>query len=229
MLPTKLRSKLVKRPLLQVAIDLIDLSKALNIAEKVWSVGADILEVGTPLIKSEGIRAIKEFRRSFPDAIILADMKTADVGALEVELAWISGADITTVLGTSSDEVIEAAIQKAQELGIAVEIDMINHPNPISRIKEIEKMSPDIIGLHVAIDVQKKRKLTVRDQELLVKEAARVFKGPIAVAGGLRPETIPYMVKAGAKIVVVGSAITKASNPQDATKDCLNALMLATQ
>ncbi|RLG86638.1 MAG: D-arabino 3-hexulose 6-phosphate aldehyde lyase, partial [Thermoprotei archaeon] len=188
MLPNKLRSKLETRPLLQVALDFIDISEAISIAEKVWKAGVDILEIGTPLIKAEGVRrAVTITRNRFPEAIILADMKTADVGALEVELAANSGADIVTVLGTADDEVIKSAINKAQELGVAIEIDMIGHRDPINRIKRIKELGADIVGLHIGIDVQRQRGFTAEAIGSLIKTAKQVFKGPIAIAGGLKP------------------------------------------
>jgi len=222
MLSNKLKNKLRSRPLLQVALDFIDLDKAISIAEKVWKAGIDILEVGTPLIKAEGVKAITTIRNRFPEAIILADMKTADVGALEVELAANSGADIITVLGTADDEVIKSAINKAQELEIAVEVDMIGHKDPLNRMKRIKELGADIVGLHIGIDVQKQRGLTAEAIENLVKKAKRIFEGPIAVAGGLKPHNIPHLIRAGANIIVIGSAITKSQNPYERAKECIN-------
>ncbi|MEJ2296545.1 MAG: orotidine 5'-phosphate decarboxylase, partial [Candidatus Lokiarchaeota archaeon] len=81
------------KPKLQVALDLIDLEKALRIAEKVAS-SADIIEAGTPLIKSEGIGAVEVLKDNFPDKLICADLKTADAGYLEVKMAANANADI---------------------------------------------------------------------------------------------------------------------------------------
>jgi len=222
MLSNKLENKLKLRPLLQVALDFTDLNKAISIAEKVWKAGIDILEIGTPLIKAEGVKAITAIRSRFPEAIILADMKTADVGALEVELAANSGADITTVLGTADDEVIKSAISKAQELKIAVEVDMIGHKDPLNRIKRIKELGADIIGLHIGIDVQKQRGLTAEAIGNLVEKAKQIFKGPIAVAGGLKPHNIHHLIRAGADIIVIGSAITKSQNPYERAKECMD-------
>lgn len=228
MLPNKLRSKLETRPLLQVALDFIDISEAISIAEKVWKAGVDILEIGTPLIKAEGVRrAVTITRNRFPEAIILADMKTADVGALEVELAANSGADIVTVLGTADDEVIKSAINKAQELGVAIEIDMIGHRDPINRIKRIKELGADIVGLHIGIDVQRQRGFTAEAIGSLIKTAKQVFKGPIAIAGGLKPHNIPYLIELGAEIIVIGSAITKSQDPYKKAKECMDIIMEA--
>jgi 3-hexulose-6-phosphate synthase/6-phospho-3-hexuloisomerase len=41
---------------------------------------------------------------------------------------------------------------------------------------------------------------------------------PVAVAGGLNSETVPEVVNAGARIIIVGGAITKAKNVTEATR-----------
>jgi len=47
---------------------------------------------------------------------------------------------------------------------------------------------------------------------------------PIAVAGGLNSETVPDVVKAGASIIIVGGAITKAKDVTQATKQIKKAI-----
>jgi len=73
-------------PVLQVALDFENLHRAVQVAKEAVDGGADWIEVGTPLIKSEGMQAIRELKRLFPDKVIVADMKTADVGGFETEL-----------------------------------------------------------------------------------------------------------------------------------------------
>ena len=46
-------------PVLQVALDFLELSRALKAAREAWKGGATWIEAGTPLIKSEGLEAIR--------------------------------------------------------------------------------------------------------------------------------------------------------------------------
>ncbi|MFX1448880.1 MAG: orotidine 5'-phosphate decarboxylase / HUMPS family protein, partial [Promethearchaeota archaeon] len=73
-----------KEPQLQVALDFESLEEALRIAEEVAPF-VDILEAGTPLIKSEGIRVVKALKNAYPDKLVCADLKTADAGYLEAK------------------------------------------------------------------------------------------------------------------------------------------------
>ncbi len=54
------------RPVLQVALDLTELSRAEKIAEEAVSGGADWIEIGTPLVKSEGMESVRWMQPLFP-------------------------------------------------------------------------------------------------------------------------------------------------------------------
>ena len=84
---------IAKLPPVQVALDLLNLPTALQIAREAVAgilaeTGGDIskawIEAGTPLIKSEGMNAVRELRAAFPGHVICADMKVMDAGATEV-------------------------------------------------------------------------------------------------------------------------------------------------
>src|SRR5687767_1214702 len=92
---------------LQTAFDFIDLGKSLDIAARVAPY-SEWLEVGTSLIKSEGIRTVREFKAKFPRNVIVADMKILDAGEREAKLACDNGADIVVVEAGASDGTIEA-------------------------------------------------------------------------------------------------------------------------
>src|SRR3989442_15773890 len=77
-----------KWPKVQVSLDLIHLKDALRIAKAANRAGVEWIEAGTPLIKSEGMRSGKELKRALPNAVVVADMKTLDAGAIETEIAF---------------------------------------------------------------------------------------------------------------------------------------------
>src|SRR5204863_344974 len=83
-------------PTLQVALDFLELSRALGVAREAWKGGATWIEAGTPLLKSEGLESIRALRREFPKAYIIADTKTLDAGRTEFEAAAKAGANCET-------------------------------------------------------------------------------------------------------------------------------------
>ncbi len=149
-----LTSVIMKRPVLQVALDLLDLSRALPIAREAVDGGADWIEAGTPLIKSEGMESVRRLRSAFPGHDIVADMKVADTGALEVEMAAKAGASVVCILGDADDSVIREAVQTASVFGVRLMADLINSNDPLRRARELEALGVHIINAHVGIDQQ---------------------------------------------------------------------------
>ncbi|RLF89496.1 Fe-S cluster assembly protein HesB [Thermococci archaeon] len=204
--------------ILQVALDLTDIEQAMSIAEKAARGGAHWLEVGTPLVKTEGIRAVELMKRRFPDRKIVADLKTMDTGALEVEIAARHGADVVSILAVADDQTIKDAVKVARRYGGKVMVDLIGVKDKVKRAKELEKMGVDYILVHTGIDEQVQGKSPLADLEKVIKSV----KVPVAVAGGLNLETIPKVVELGATIIIVGGAITKAENPEGVTRKIID-------
>ena len=193
-------------PVLQVALDMMQLKRSIGIAAEAVEGGADWVEVGTPLIKSEGAEAVRTIRKTFPGHKIIADTKTMDTGAFEVEIMAKAGADIVTVLGLADDATISEAVQSGRKYGAEIMVDMINVPDKVKRAKEIEKLGVGYICLHMGIDSQMRGEDAPVD--ILRKIVAEV-SAPVAVAGGITAETAREYVEAGAYDVIVGGGITK--------------------
>ena len=105
------------KPILQVALDLLNNHRAIAIAKDSVKGGADWLEAGTPLIKSEGMEIVRKLKETYPEKILVADMKTMDTGAFETEMAAKAGADVVCVLAVSDDSTIIEAIKSARKYG----------------------------------------------------------------------------------------------------------------
>lgn len=195
-------------PVLQLALDFVDLDRALRVAEEAVKGGVDWLEAGTPLIKSEGLEAVRRIKAKFPDKVIVADMKVMDAGRIEVECAAKAGADIVDVLGAAPDATIRECIRAGKNYGAKIVVDTIGIKSVRERAVEVEKMGADFLTVHIAIDEQMEG---VRRFEHL-REITSAVSIPVAVAGGINSETAPEALKAGAGIVIVGGAITKSSD-----------------
>ncbi len=222
-----MRAGLPKPPLLQVALDFTRLEDAIGLASKLRaSLGSEgwLAEAGTPLIKSEGVRAVSLLRAVVDPVPVVADMKTADTGELEVSLACSHGAKIVTVLAAAPNETIESAVRAARRCNALVAVDMLGVRDVEGRAEELYSLGVDIVELHVGIDVQKALGVTAADLERLVSRLASRYDWYVAVAGGLNEETAPRMARAGASIVIVGGAITKSRDPVAAASRILGAV-----
>lgn len=209
------------QPVLQVALDLMHLKRAIEIASEALEGGADWIEAGTPLIKSEGAECLRALKKEFPGRTLVADMKTMDVGAFEVEIAAKAGADIVTVLGLSDDGTISESVLTARKYGAAIMLDLINVPDKVACAKRAEELGVSYVCLHVGIDEQMKGEGSPLD---IITEVSKAVSIPVAVAGGITSETAPKVIEHGASVVIVGGGIIKTKDVRSAAKAVKDAM-----
>jgi 3-hexulose-6-phosphate synthase len=195
---------------IQLALD-VGKKKALQICKKI-SKYVDIIELGTPLIKQEGLKIIKEFKKFRKP--ILADLKTMDVGFLEAEMAFKAGADITTVCGSADLPTIQGAIKAGKKYNKKVLVDLIGMKIN-KKTKQIKKLNPDYICVHTSIDTQKKGKTPLKNLKKISKIISNM---KIAVAGGINLKNINSIIKYKPEIIIIGGAITKSKEPEEIIK-----------
>lgn len=195
---------------LQLALDLLDLGRALEIARAVGK-EVDIIEVGTPLLKYAGMSAVRSMREAFLGKSLMADMKTADAGEIEVSMAIESGADIVSVLAVAPLPTVRSAIDTAHRLGAEVMVDMIGVSDLPSRLSELRGLDVDYLLVHCGIDEQR----CGRDPFADIRALSPLSPFRMAVAGGIDADTVRCLEGIPSlEIVIVGGAITKANDPR---------------
>ncbi len=217
----------LSRPILQVALDMTDLRKALRVA--VQCENANWIGVGTPLIKNNGMEAVRQVAKSVTQPVV-ADLKIADLGAEEAEMAIEAGAKIVTVLGGAQDDTIRSASEACKKHGCYLIADFIDVRDHVTRAQQVRDMVDGIL-VHTAVDKGNKfaglemlqaigQKMEGRSWSIqsLVERFGKPLKGKTAgpllgAAGGIDADSISKVVAAGAKIVVVGRYVTGAEDP----------------
>jgi 3-hexulose-6-phosphate synthase len=189
---------------LQLALDFVTIAEAKAILAEVGD-GIDIVEIGTPFVIQEGIRAVREIAEAFPKIKVLADLKIMDAGEHESKMAFLAGADYVTVLGAADDATIRASVAEADRHGKSIVVDMIGVADMDKRARAIDALGAHYICVHTAFDIQS----TGADplEELKVVKAA-VKRAKTAVAGGIKIATLPPIAKEAPEIVIVGGGIT---------------------
>ena len=205
---------------LQIALDFVELPRALAVAQAAVAGGADYIEAGTPLIKSEGLDAVRRLREMLPGHVIIADLKTMDAGKIEAEAAAKAGANVVTVLAAASDATIRECVEAAGHYGAKVAMDLIEVADPAAQARRAVRLGVAWVDVHCGIDVQ----MTGGDPLAILKEVRAATELTVAVAGGINSETAAMAAAAGADVVIVGGAITKAIDPRQATADIRRAL-----
>jgi 3-hexulose-6-phosphate synthase len=193
---------------LQIAFDFGDLDDLIALAKR-FGDDVDWIEVGTPLIVKESIRAVSAFKHSCPAKKIVADLKIVDAGAKEAELAFDAGADIVTVLGCAYDATIIGATQQAHAQQGQVMVDLMGVNDKPRRAREVEALGVDFICIHAGWDESQSSNDPLADL-IAVKQATKV---PLTIAGGMTVERLTQISRHGPHTIIVGRTVTLSPDP----------------
>ncbi|MDE4085932.1 3-hexulose-6-phosphate synthase [Planococcus maritimus] len=189
---------------LQLALDLVDIPQAIELIKEVEG-SIDIVELGTPVINKEGLKAVREVKEAFPHLEVLADVKIMDAAAYEVGNAAEAGADIVTILAQAEDSSIKGAVEEAKKLGKKILVDMIAVKDIETRAAELDVLGADYICVHTGYDLQAEGKDSFADLRT-IKSVVKNAK--TAIAGGIKLETLPEVIRAQPDLIIVGGGIT---------------------
>jgi len=193
---------------LQVALDLPDLAGAVEICRSM-PVQRVILEVGTPLLKSYGVEAIRSIKKGSRGRIVVADTKTLDAADVEVRIAKEGGADVATVSALAPRATTRKFADSCRELNMVCAVDLLGCSGDLEGVRDA-CLGADILICHVGIDEgSEERSLRTRTKALKEGFPDKL----IAAAGGIVPNTATALVRSGADIIIVGRYITASENP----------------
>ncbi len=199
---------------LQLALDLVNIPEAIELVKEVEE-HIDIVEIGTPVVINEGLRAVKEVKAAFPNLKVLADLKIMDAAGYEVMKASEAGADIVTILGAAEDMSIKGAVEEAKKQGKKILVDMIAVKDLATRAKEVDELGVDYICVHTGYDLQAVGKNSFEDLQT-IKSVVKNAK--TAIAGGIKLDTLPEVIKVQPDLVIVGGGITSQEDKKAAAE-----------
>lgn len=192
---------------LQVALDRMTKEQCEHTISEAYE-SLDWIEIGTGVIKEYGMEIVRSFRKKYPDKTIVADMKTCDAGAHEAKQVFEAGADITTVMAFAHDQTILDMLKVAEDYGARVMVDLLGVTRR-ERVKELVELNVDLVSLHFGKDMQQEAEMDAGMFSIVQGHPEL----DVAVAGGLKLETLPNLLKHHPDTLIVGSAITKSESP----------------
>jgi 3-dehydro-L-gulonate-6-phosphate decarboxylase len=219
------------KPLLQIALDTYDLPSALRPLLKAQH-SIDVIEVGTILCLSEGMRAVQIIRSLFPEKIILADVRIAEAGSIISKMAFDAGADWVSVVSgaaPSSFDVVLAEVQaradaRGRQKDMQIELsdgwtwEMAQRWADMGVQQVIFKRSRDL-------EAQGQLSWGQKDFDHIHRLSEMGFK--VTVTGGVKPADIPLFAGVPVYIFIAGRAIVKADDPAAAAKTFQDAMQQA--
>ncbi|WP_298499203.1 bifunctional 5,6,7,8-tetrahydromethanopterin hydro-lyase/3-hexulose-6-phosphate synthase [uncultured Methanobrevibacter sp.] len=214
-------------PYLQVALDLDNLDAVERILADLPNKERVLIEAGTPLVKKFGVGVVGKIRELRPDAFIIADLKTLDVGRVEVKMAADETADAVAISGLGTLESIQKAIHETQKQGIYSILDMMNVKDFEEKLSALpEDLKPDIVLLHRNVDLETWIKEHGGDTSEMtewgnIKKIKEITGSLVAVAGGITPENVEEAIDKGADIIIAGRYIIGSRDVRRSAQDFL--------
>ena len=197
-------------PIVQLSLDLTNIPEAVETSSMALAAGVDWLEVGTPLIISDGMGAVKELRGLYPEVPIVADLKTMDGGWLEAELMAKAGATHVVVMGVAHAETIDMVVKAGKDLGLKIMGDNMAMPDPVAGARYLEDMGCDFIIHHIGYDfrtLRLERGLPVPTPLDDLRAVVKSVGVPVQAVGGLSIEQAIQTPSYGAPLVVIGAPL----------------------
>lgn len=213
----------MKKPWVQIAIDVKEIGKAKELAEMSIKAGADWIEAGTPLIVYESIKSIGALAEVSKDIPIVADFKAADGVHKYFTEAYRLGAKVAVVLGAMDDGSIHEAVRAGKECGIEVVADMISVKTEklAERAKELEAIGVNYIMLHFGFDEQKYNKKKHNLDGL--EEVVAAINIPVGVSSFSKDDAIEG-IRRGASWIIQGEPILSAPDAFEQLSELIKAV-----
>jgi 3-keto-L-gulonate-6-phosphate decarboxylase len=204
----------------QMSVDVATLEQGLAVAGAALAGGVGIVEMGTPLLKNQGVsHVVPAFRRQFPEALLLADMKTMDGGAFEARAVYVGGGNIVDFLalaGADTAKAICAIRDEFRRAGpelprLAFADILVPHQGPAAQAGEVAlrmlEAGVDGVGVHLQADARRADPRLI-ETDYLGDVARAIFErvgkaAPVQVVGGLSIAQAKRLARAGLRAFVI--------------------------
>ena len=204
----------------QISVDVGTLEQGLAVAGAALAGGVTIVEMGTPLIKNQGVaNVVPAFRKKFPEALLLADMKTMDGGGGEARGVYAGGGNIVDFLalaGAATAKSICAVRDEFRRSGpelprLAFADILVPHQGPAAQAGEVAlrmlEAGVDAVGIHLQADARRADPKLI-ESDYLGDMARAIFErvgklAPVQVVGGLSIAQAKSLARAGLRAFVI--------------------------
>jgi len=204
----------------QISVDVATLEQGLAVAGAALAGGVGIVEMGTPLLKNAGVsNVVPAFRRKFPEALLLADMKTMDGGAFEARAVYAGGGNIVDFLALADVDTAKSICRVRDELRradpelprLAFADILLPHQGPPAQLVEVAlrmlEAGVDGVGVHLQADARRADP-TLISRDALGDAARAIFErvgkvAPVQVVGGLSIAQAKSLAQAGLRAFVI--------------------------
>lgn len=204
----------------QISVDVATLPRGLAVGGAALAGGISIVEMGTPLLKNEGVaNVVPAFRRKFPEALLLADMKTMDGGGFEARAVYAGGGNIIDFLALAGVDTAKGICAVRDEFRradpdlprLAFADILVPHQGPAVQAADVAlrmlEAGVDAVGVHLQADARRADP-TLLESSYLSDVARGVLErvgnaAPVQVVGGLSVSQAKGLARMGLRAFVI--------------------------
>jgi 3-keto-L-gulonate-6-phosphate decarboxylase len=204
----------------QISVDVATVEQGLRVAAAALAGGVTIVEMGTPLLKNEGMsNVVPAFRRKFPDALLLADLKTMDGGGFEARAVYSGGGNIVDFLALAGVDTAKAICAVRDEFRrngaelprLAFADILVPHQGPAAPAADVAarmlEAGVDAVGIHLQADARRANPALI-EKRYLDDMARAIFArvgstAPVQVVGGLTVAQAKSLAQTGMRAFVI--------------------------
>jgi 3-keto-L-gulonate-6-phosphate decarboxylase len=204
----------------QISVDVGSLEQGLGVAAAALAGGVTIVEMGTPLLKNAGVsNVVPAFRKKFPEALLLADMKTMDGGGFEARAVYAGGGNIVDFLALAGVDTAKAICGVRDEFRragadlprLAFADILVPHQGPAAQAADVAlrmlEAGVDGVGIHLQADARRADPKLI-ESRYLDGVARAVFervgaRAPVQVVGGLNVAQAKGLAQSGLRAFVI--------------------------
>jgi 3-keto-L-gulonate-6-phosphate decarboxylase len=184
-----------------------DLSAALAIAAQTAEF-SDILGVGSLLLLSEGIQAVKSFKAQFPTKDICVEARVSEKAREAITMMAQAGATYVSVLAGTWPATIKKATEIAHTYNIQIGLDLIDAPSGGQAALDAKAQGVDFLIMHRHSEIKEGSDFetdwhNIRDNSNI----------PIFITGSIDASHMQQIMDLKPQGIMIGSAITRSENP----------------
>lgn len=194
---------------LQIAFDLLDLEKCLEVAKLVENY-ADSFEIRSALIYKYGIDAVEKFRTAFPEKEIFVETQIVSQPQDIIAMCIKSGANSLSVMAGTSQQIIHEAATLAHQKKTSIVLDLLDTTLIGQAAMDATRLGADAILYHNNYDSQDEKNFAIEEWDDLKGNT----KLPIHITSHIDRTNIQFIISLKPDVIVIGKNITKTECPE---------------
>lgn len=204
---------------LQIAFDVLDLEKCLEIAKSVENY-ADSFEIRSSLLLKYGIHIIEQFKAHFPNKELFVETQIVSYAQDIVPMCLKSGADWVSVMAGTAQETIHGVSILANQKSKYVTLDLLDASSIGQAAMDAKRLGVDALLYHNIYDHQDEASFAMEEWDALRGNSNL----PIYITSNIDRDNINFIISLQPDVIVIGKTITMTENPAQEAQFYFNAI-----